>query len=106
MSAPRAQLSTVRSESLGVETTPAGQPLRVLWRGRTWHVRAAPVRWYEHRQWWVESARAPKHTAAGIVDIAVWRVQLQLGQRSDLVTVEMTHDEPTGRWLLRSATRV
>lgn len=83
-------------------TTPAGVPLRVLWRERTWHVAAAPLRWYEHRPWWLEAARAPKYHGAGIVDIAVWRVQLQLGRRSELVTVEITHDEPTGRWLLRS----
>lgn len=90
----------MNTESVGVATTPAGVPLRVLWRGRTWHVRATPLRWYEHRPWWTQAARAPKDASAGIVDIEIWRVQLQLGRRSELRTVELAHDEPSGRWTI------
>lgn len=85
-------------ESVGATTTPAGLPLRILWRGRTWHVRAQPVHWYERRNWWEITKRVPRETGAGIVDLSVWQLQLQLGNAGELRTVLIAHDEATGRW--------
>lgn len=65
LTASSASLSSVNGESVAMATKPAGVPLRVLLRGWTWHVAAAPLRWYEHLPWWVEAARAPNITALG-----------------------------------------
>lgn len=88
-----------------VACTPAGVPLRVVWRGRTWRVGARPVRWYQRRAWWSEVPRAKKGASVGLIDTEIWEVQLQLGVRSELVSMQLLHDAETGRWEIRQPSR-
>jgi hypothetical protein len=62
------------------------------------------VRWYERRAWWSEDARLPKDRGIGAVDQQMWRVQVQLNTRSELLTLELVHTLDTGRWRLLAAT--
>ena len=98
VSGERGTLELVPADSLTVTTTPAGQPLRLIWRGHTWRVAARPVRYYKRRAWWAEESRAAKGARAGLVDTEVWRLQIQLGTRGELRTIEAIRDQVTGRW--------
>lgn len=98
VSGERGKLGCVPADSLTVTTTPAGQPLRLIWRGHTWRVAARPVRYYKRRAWWAEESRAAKGARAGLVDTEVWRLQVQLGTRGELRTIEAIRDQVTGRW--------
>ena len=90
----------VFSEAVEVVCSPAGQPLRLVWSGRTSKVAADPVRWYERRNWWDEEARAERGRGPGLVDSEIWRVQARLTPRSPLRTLDLSHDISSGRWRL------
>ncbi len=90
----------VFSESVEVVCSPAGQPIRLRWQNRTWHIAAEPVRWYERRKWWAEELRAERGRGAGLVDHEIWRVQARLNSRSELRTLDLSHQADTGRWRL------
>jgi len=49
----------VPMESIEVQWTTAGQPLRVRRQGRVWNVVAQPVRWFERFAWWETELRVP-----------------------------------------------
>lgn len=71
-----------------VEVEPVdGAPVSFVRDGRTWHVGAVPVRWYERLPWWETARRAPKGGDLRI-DVVVWQVQARIGRnhRSPLVT--------------------
>lgn len=88
----------VFSESIEVVCSPAGQPIRLVWQHRTWHVAADPVRWYERRNWWAEELRAERGRGAGLVDYEIWRVQARLNSRSALRTFDLSHHADSARW--------
>lgn len=88
-------------ESVEVQFTTAGQPLRVRRQGRVWNVVAEPARWFERVKWWRTDLRAPKGEPFR-VDAKVWQVQVTFGARSsDLLTWELVHHHPTGGWRVR-----
>ena len=82
---------------LGVEnlevTLSAGAPISFERDGRTWHVGADPVRWYERLPWWQTSRRMERGT--GRVDVEVWRMQARIGSnpRTPLVTFELVRGQ-------------
>ncbi|GAB2907608.1 hypothetical protein [Neomicrococcus lactis] len=88
------------TQSVEVECTPAGQPLRVHWQGREYRLAAEPVRWFERRKWWAEDVRAERARGAGMVDHEIWRLQVRLVGRGPLQTLELSHHVETGRWRL------
>lgn len=91
----------VPMESIEVQWTTAGQPLRVRRQGRVWKVVAEPVRWFERFAWWETELRAPKGSPFRI-DSLVWQVQVSLGAKtSDILTWELVHHAPTGGWRVR-----
>lgn len=94
-------------QSIQVQTTPAGQPLHILIDGRTWHVGAEPLRWYERRQWWVEDRRAPRGRGPKI-DVEVWQVQARIGTnlQTPLTTFELALNRDAGQWSIKSQTFV
>ena len=91
---------------LGVEnlevTLAAGRPIAFVRDGRTWHVGADPVRWFERLPWWQTSQRMERGT--GRVDVEVWRVQARIGRnpRSPLVTFEFVRGPDQVSWTMRS----
>lgn len=90
------------TQSIAVQCTAAGTPLRLEWKGRVYVVAADPVRWYERRKWWAEEARAVRGQGAGLVDQEIWRVQVRLekARRAPLVTVDLARRADSGRWQL------
>ena len=100
---PRTVLSM---ESMEVETV-AGAPASFVRDGRTWHVGAVPVRWYERVAWWETSARMPRGGDLRI-DVEVWQVQARIGHnpRSPLVTFELVLGQDRETWSERSMVAV
>jgi hypothetical protein len=90
----------VFSESVEVACSPAGQPVRLVWGNRTYRIVAEPVRWYQRRSWWAEEQRAELGRGAGLVDHEIWRVQVQLGGRSQVRTLDLSRQGNPGRWRL------
>lgn len=90
----------VFSESVEVACSPAGQPVRLVWGNRTYRIVAEPVRWYQRRSWWAEEQRAELGRGAGLVDHEIWRVQVQLGGRSQVRTLDLSRQGSPGRWRL------
>jgi Family of unknown function (DUF6504) len=90
----------VFSEAVEVVCSPAGQPLRLRWQGRSYRIVAEPVRWYERRKWWAEELRAERGRGAGLVDQEIWRVQARLNGRSQIRTLDLSHQVDTDRWRL------
>lgn len=99
------------SESVDVDCTTAGQPLRLRWAGRDYSLCADPVRWYERRQWWVEESRAPLGRGPGLVDHEIWRVQVRedtpTGRKpaaqpevQESLTLDLVRHAASGRWRL------
>ena len=90
-------------ETVEVQFTTAGQPLRVQRQGRVWAVIAEPVRWFERVKWWESELRAPKG-ASFRIDVLVWQVQVSLGAKtSDVLTWELMQHSSTGGWRVREA---
>ncbi|ALV47578.1 hypothetical protein MB46_10460 [Arthrobacter alpinus] len=89
-------------ESVEVETM-SGAPVSFIRDGRTWHVGAVPVRWFERVAWWETAQRAPKDGMLRI-DVAVWQVQARIGHnmRSSLVTFELVLGQDRETWGIRS----
>lgn len=91
------------SESVDVECTASGQPLKIQWAGRYYTVCAEPVRWFERRQWWAEERRAPLGSGPGLVDHEIWRVQVRLDPQQDTgepLTLDLSRHLGSGRWRL------
>ncbi|WP_074710841.1 hypothetical protein [Arthrobacter alpinus] len=89
-------------ETVKVETA-SGAPVSFIRDGRTWHVGAVPVRWFERVPWWETTTRAPKDGMLRI-DVAVWQVQARIGHnpRSPLVTFELVLGQDRASWSVRS----
>jgi Family of unknown function (DUF6504) len=91
------------SESVDVDCTASGEPLKLTWAGRRYTVCAEPVRWYERRQWWAEERRAPLGSGPGLVDHEIWRVQVRLDPHDDAgepLTLDLSRHIGSGRWRL------
>jgi hypothetical protein len=88
------------TQSVDVECSTAGLPLRLRWQGREYRVAADPVRWFERRKWWAEEVRAERGRGPGLVDHEIWRLQVRLVGRGPLLTFEVSRDVENGRWRL------
>ncbi|MDN5824843.1 MAG: hypothetical protein L0H86_09435 [Micrococcaceae bacterium] len=92
-------------ETVDVDLSASGQPMRVTRDGRVWTVEALPVRWFERVPWWRFELRMQRGAGIG-VEVMVWQVQVRLGAspRSELVTWELVNEPSTGRWTVREQT--
>ncbi|GAA2042838.1 hypothetical protein GCM10009720_24420 [Yaniella flava] len=90
------------TQSIHVTCTTAGIPLRMLYGGRSYTVKAEPQRWYVRRRWWAEEHRAELGHGPGLVDYQVWRVQVSLtrAQNAPILTLDISHHIESGRWRL------
>ncbi|GAA4379980.1 hypothetical protein [Paeniglutamicibacter cryotolerans] len=86
------------TQSVEVECTTAGTPLRLRWGGRDYKVAAEPIRWFERRRWWAEELRAEAGRGPGLVDHEIWRLQVRLAGRGPLRTLDISRQVDTGRW--------
>ncbi|KUM32920.1 DUF6504 family protein [Arthrobacter sp. EPSL27] len=90
------------SEGVDVRCAPSGEPQELTWAGRRYTVCAAPVRWFERRQWWAEEQRAPLGSGPGLVDHEIWRVQVGRADTPDAgtLTLDLARHVGSGRWRL------
>lgn len=90
-------------EDVKVNAGPAGVPVSFVRDGRTWHVGAEPVRWYERVDWWKTSQRMPRGQMTRL-DIEVWQLQARIGHnlRNALVTFELVRGQDRQTWSIRS----
>lgn len=88
------------TQSVDVECSTAGLPLRLRWQGREYRIAADPVRWFERRKWWAEEIRAERGRGPGLVDHEIWRLQARLAGRGPLLTFDVSRDVENGRWRL------
>ncbi|MDJ0318868.1 hypothetical protein [Arthrobacter antibioticus] len=90
-------------DEISVATTAHGLPVSFLLDGRTWHVGADPVRWFERVSWWETAARMPKGECVRM-DVMVWQVQARIGHnsRSPLVTFHLVLGQDRRTWSVRS----
>ncbi|MHA7306596.1 hypothetical protein ACX80E_15370 [Arthrobacter sp. TMN-49] len=81
----------------------AGVPVSFVREGRTWHVGAVPVRWFERVDWWKTAQRLARDQMYHM-DIEVWQVQARIGRnlKSPLVTFELVHGQDRETWSIRS----
>ena len=95
--------SVVAMDCIEVSATAAGVPVSFVRDGRTWHVGAEPVRWFERVDWWNTTKRMPRGQMAR-VDVEVWQVQARIGHnaRSPLVTFELVLGQDRETWSIRS----
>lgn len=95
-------MECVDMETVDVETVD-GVPVSFMRDGRTWHVGAVPVRWFERVDWWRTAKRAPKGGDTRI-DVVVWQVQARIGHnpRTPLVTFELVLGQERATWSVRS----
>jgi hypothetical protein len=86
-----------------VTLSAAGIPVSFVLDGRTWHVGAEPVRWYERIPWWETKTRMSRRDPMARIDVEVWQLQARLGRNraTELTTFEILHDA-TG-WRVRSS---
>ena len=84
-----------------------GAPVSFVRDGRTWHVGAVPIRWFERVAWWETAQRAPKDGMLRI-DVEVWMVQARIGRnpRTPLVTFELVLGQDRTAWTIRTMNAV
>lgn len=68
-------------------------PTSLTYRNRTWEV-VTHERWHGRAKWW-ENSWSPREVLR--VDVPMFRVQVRLGPRSQLVTLDLSQDR-TGAW--------
>lgn len=90
-------------DEISVATTADGLPVSFVRDGRTWHVAAEPVRWFERVAWWKTVQRMPKGECVRM-DVMVWQVQARIGHnpRSPLVTFHLELGQDRRTWSVRS----
>ena len=90
-------------ETVPVEITDDGAPLRFVWRGVVYGVVSPPERWITRREWWRSAARAPRGGAVDLLELPVWRVDalpLTDGVHRVDGTFDLALDPIRGSWLL------
>src|SRR5699024_4377627 len=90
------------TQSIHVTCTTAGIPLRLLYGGRSYTVKAEPQRRYVRRRWCAAAHRAEIEHGPGLVDYQVWRVQVGLtrAKNAPMLTLDISHHIESGRWRL------
>jgi hypothetical protein len=91
-------VSTVYGEPANVQARDDGRPVRFVWRGRLYTVRAILEHWVINREWWREPPGQP-HPAEP--ELEFWRVEASPGPGLTVELCDLRRDA-TGAWTLRS----
>lgn len=62
------------NESITVDLSADGVPVRFQWRGVTYSVISAPEFWLTRRAWWTDPVSSARGGTASRLDVPVWRV--------------------------------
>jgi hypothetical protein len=83
-------------EPVNVQARDDGRPVRFVWRGRLYTVRAILEHWVVNREWWHDPEAEP-----GRPELEFWRVEAAPGQGLPAEVYELRRDAATDAWALR-----
>jgi Family of unknown function (DUF6504) len=83
-------------EPVNVQARDDGRPVRFVWRGRLYTVRAILEHWVVNREWWHDPEAEP-----GRPELEFWRVEAAPGQGLPAEVYELRRDVATDAWTLR-----
>lgn len=92
-------MSRVYGEPVNVQARDDGRPVRFVWRGRLYTVRAILEHWVISREWW-QNPEAPE-AGAGQPELEFWRVEAAQGPGMTAEVCELRRDTATDAWTLR-----
>jgi hypothetical protein len=90
-------MSRAYGEPVNVRARPDGRPIRFVWRGRLYTVRAILEHWVINREWWQDPGAEPTGP-----ELEFWRVEAAPGPATTPSVYELRHDPATSTWTLRS----
>lgn len=98
-------------EKPDMRLNPAGEPQEFIYKGRRFRIHAIVERWRESGGWWKRlrpdrSVDVSNDLVEDLIDDherKFWRVEA--AQIGALATFEIEHDEESGEWLVRPASR-
>jgi Family of unknown function (DUF6504) len=118
-------MSKVYGEPVNVQARDDGRPVRFVWRGRLYTVRAILEHWIVNREWWQDLDSAgpseprpgpgqpgqppkpgqpepePGQPQPGQPELEFWRVEASPGQGMTAGVYELRRDAAAGAWTLR-----
>jgi Family of unknown function (DUF6504) len=108
-------MSMVYGEPVNVQARDDGRPVRFVWRGRLYTVRAILEHWVINREWWQDpenpaNPEAPEPEApepeapepeAGRPELEFWRIEAAPGAGMTSGVYELRRETATGAWTLR-----
>jgi hypothetical protein len=89
-------MSRVYREPVDVQAREDGRPVRYVWRGRLYTVRAILEHWVINRDWWREPGPEPTRP-----EQEFWRVEASPGQGVPAGVYELRHEIASDAWTLR-----
>ncbi len=89
----------VYGEPINVQARDDGRPVRFVWRGRLYTVRAISEHWVINREWRADAA--PSGSEPGQPELEFWRVEASLGSGMAASVYELRREIATGAWTLR-----
>jgi hypothetical protein len=110
-------MSKVYGEPVNVQTRDDGRPVRFVWRGRLYTVRAILEHWVVNREWWQDPDSAapsgpkpgppepgppePGPPEPGRPELEFWRVEASSGQGMTAGIYELRRDTAADAWTVR-----
>jgi len=92
-------MNSVYGEPANVQARDDGRPVRFVWRGRLYTVRAILEHWVINREWWHDPAAEPEQP-----ELEFWRVQAAPGPGMTAGVYELRREIATDAWTLRLGT--
>jgi len=92
-------MSEAYGEPVNVQARDDGRPVRFVWRGRMYTVRAICEQWVICREWWHEPQ--DPGVEPGQPELEFWRVQASPGPGMTPRVYELRRDTATDAWTLR-----
>jgi hypothetical protein len=89
-------MSRAYGEQVAVRARADGRPVRFVWRGRLYTVRAILEHWVISREWWQDPQADP-----GRPELEFWRVEAAPGGAVPPGRYELRNEAATGAWILR-----
>jgi Domain of unknown function (DUF6504) len=101
-------MSRVYGEPVNVQARDDGRPVRFVWRGRLYTVRAILEHWIINREWWQdpgvsgpEGPQGPQGPEPGQPELEFWRIEASPGQGMTAGVYELRRESATDAWTLR-----
>jgi Family of unknown function (DUF6504) len=92
-------MSGMYGEPVNVQARDDGRPVRFVWRGRLYTVRAILEHWVINREWWQDPQ--PPGSEPGQPELEFWRVEAAPGQGITAGVYELRRDAAADAWTLR-----